>query len=342
VIFLRRIAALCAAALLAACAHADAPRHTYPRFSPLARGEISFRRAANGAQYPTYRAHRAQTCAPAPQGDLRQRLVDLAVQEWARFGYPLSQRASASELRHVFPELPHTNARPYTERDPVMLQAVGGYWAALSGVRSGRVANTGRYEIRNANALWRRHAREHRANPGWSTPWSAAFISWLMCEAGAENFRRSWAHRDYVDAAIAASDERAAHRYLAHETDRLPTIGDLLCSGRADYRPNGLAARRDNRDEAQMHCDLVVAIDGPTGLALAIGGNVDNAVSLVPYRLTFIGGAWRVRSVCHGEKLCSDERLFAVLALDAPASDAALMRAPHLTARPEQPPPRFR
>jgi len=228
---MRNVTALFTAALLAACVHTDAPRQTFSRFSPLARGEVTFRQAANGAQYPAYRAHRTQTCAPAPQSDLRQLLVDLAVQEWARFGYPLSQRANADELRHVFPELPRPNERPYTERDPIMLQAVGGYWAALTGVRSGRVANTGRYEIRNANAHWRRAAREHRANPGWSTPWSAAFISWLTCEAGAEHFRRSWAHRDYVDAAIASSDGGRAHPYRAFDTDRVPQIGDLLCSG---------------------------------------------------------------------------------------------------------------
>lgn len=328
-------ATLCAAALAATPARANAP-------SPLARGEVTFRHHANGLQHPAYAAHRTQTCAPAHEGDLRQRLVDLAAQEWARFGYPLSQRADARALRAVFPELARAKTPPYVEHDPLMLQAIGGYWAALSGVASGDVADTGGQEIAAANALWADYAGQYRANPGWRTPWSAAFISWLMCEAGAEGFRRSWAHRDYVDAAIAAGDGQAAHPYRAYDADRAPRVGDLLCSGRAGYRPNGVAGRRAAPvDEAEMHCDLVVARDAATGLILAIGGNVDNAVSLVPYRLTYIGGAYRVRSVCRGEKICADERLFAVLALDAPASEAALARAPALAARPPQPPPRF-
>jgi|GEM_PF-4395762 len=88
-----------------------------------------------------------------------------------------------------------------------------------------------------------------------------------------------------------------------------------------------------------MHCDLVVALDAPTGLVLAIGGNVENAVSLVPYRLTLIAGVSRIRSVCRGEKLCSDERLFTVLALDAPQSEASLAQAPALHTPPAQPAP---
>lgn len=341
---MRKLIALFTAAVLGACAHADAARQVFPRSSPLARGELTFRLDSNGAQHPVYRAHAGQTCPAAEPGDLRQRLVDLAVQEWARFNYPRSRRADEDELRRIFPDLPRAYAEdPYTERDPIMLQAIGGYWAVLRGVGSGRIADTGRHEINTANALWRRAAREYRASPGWSTPWSAAFVSWVMCEAGVDGFARSWAHRDYVDAAIAASDDRVRHPYRAYEADRIPLIGDLLCSSRDEYGPKQLADRRDNPDdEAMMHCDLVVAIDAPSGLILAIGGNVDNAVSLIPYRIVATEEGARVRSVCRDEPVCSDERLFAVLALDAPASEASLAEAPNLFARPLQPPPRMR
>ncbi|HYD74024.1 MAG TPA: DUF2272 domain-containing protein [Candidatus Binatia bacterium] len=310
--------------------------------SPLSRGELTFRHHANGMQYPAYSPRRTQSCAPAHEGDLRQRLVDLAVQEWARFGYPLSQRGDAGLLRQVFPELAFTSASPYLERDPLMLQAIGGYWAALSGVASGDVVDTGAYEIDAANALWENYAGEYRANPGWRTPWSAAFISWLMCEGGAQNFRRSWAHRDYVDAAIAAADGGAAHAYHARDPDIAPSVGDLLCSSRADYRADLANRRSDPQPEAGMHCDLVVAIDPPTALVLAIGGNVDNAVALVPYRLMGVRGGVRIRSVCPNEKVCADERLFALLTLQAPGSAAALAHAPALNRPPAQPPPRFR
>lgn len=310
--------------------------------SPVSRGELVFRHHANGMQYPIYTARREQTCAPAHVGDLRQRLVDLAVQEWARFGYPMSHRGDDALLAYVFPELTRAGPLPYGERDPLMLQTIGGYWAALSGVASGDVADAGAYEIASANALWEFYADQYRANPGWSTPWSAAFISWLMCEGGISDFRRSWAHRDYVDAAIAAADGGPRHIYHAREPDMAPSIGDLLCSTRAGYRADLATRRRDQQAEAEMHCDLVVAIDRPRALILAIGGNVDNAVSLVPYRIKGVTGGVRLRSVCPGEKVCEDERLFALLTLQAPVSTAALAHAPALDAPPAQPAPRFR
>jgi hypothetical protein len=314
-----------------------------PLPTPLARGEIVFLHHDNGLQYPRYAPAPAQTCSTPGDGDQRQRLVDLAAREWARFGYPLSPRADPGVLYARFPELARVKRDPYAERDPLMLRAIGGYWAALSGVASSGVGDIGGYEIVDANTLWRRQAEEYRANTGWRTPWSAAFISWLMCEGGVEGFRRSWAHRDYVDAAIAAADGQARHPYLARETDHAPLVGDLLCSGRAGYRPRDLAARRDDpAPEAEMHCDLVVAIDAPSGLVIAIGGNVDNAVALVPYRLLLVGGRTRVQSVCPNAKLCEDERLFAVLALEAASSGATLARVPGLGVRPAQPPPLFR
>jgi hypothetical protein len=315
------------------------PASAEPTTAP-ARGELVFRHHANGMQYPQYTARRTQPCAAPPSSDQRQRLVDLATQEWARFGYPLSQRADAPSLRQAFPELRRAKPPPYGERDPLMLETIGGYWAALSGVASGDVADAGGYEIANANELWALAAAEYRANPGWRTPWSAAFISWVMCEGGVSDFRRSWAHRDYVDASIAAT-QGATHPYHAAEPDRAPSVGDLLCSSRADYRTDLTARREDAAPEASMHCDLVVAINIPARLILAIGGNVDNAVSLVPYRIIGASNALRVRSVCPGTKLCEDERLFAVLALQAPQSEAALAHAPALMTRPRQASPRF-
>lgn len=310
--------------------------------SPLSRGEVRFSLHPNGLQHPAYTAHRTQSCAPAGAADLRQRLVDLAAQEWARFGYPVSQRIDNRILRRAFPELRGAKQPPYLERDPLMLEAIGGYWAALSGVSSGDIADIGGFEIASANEMWREEAGQYRGNTGWATPWSAAFISWVMCEAGVEGFRRSWAHRDYVDAAIAASDGAGVHPYRAHEPDQAPLVGDLLCSTRAYYRTDLSTRRQSPEAEAQMHCDLVVAKDEATGLVLAIGGNVENAVSLVPYRILRMQSGVRVRSVCRGEKVCRDERLFALLSLDAPENSAALANAPALHQRPARRPPRVR
>lgn len=321
---LRAAAALLA--LIPTCAAAQSG-------DPTARGALRFEAHANGLQHPAYAAAPVQACAaPAPH-DARERLVALAIQEWARFGYPLSRRASTTALGAALPHLARIKrGEPYSEADPLMLQAVGGYWAALAGVGAGDVADVGGYEIANANRQWVADAAAWRRNEGWETPWSAAFISWLMCEAGVEGFARSWAHRDYVDAAIAD----AAHPYRAREPDYLPAVGDLICASRAGYRLADIAQRREQLGgDGEMHCDLVVAVDAATGIIAAIGGNVDDGVRLVTYRFAY----GRVRSPCAGAKLCprEEERVFAVLALEAAASGTSTD-----SARPPRAPPRLR
>lgn len=333
--------ALFAVALFVSC---TASAQAQPLPSPLSRGEVVFQHHANGLQYPRYAPARTQPCAPpASPETLRQRLVDLAAQEWARFGYPYAQRAE--RYRSRFPAIARLGLKPapYDEDDPLLLQAVGGYWAALNDVESSGVANIGRHEIDVRNARWRQNAAELRSMNGWTTPWSAAFISWVMCEAGAEPFRRSWAHRDYVDAAIAAADGGAPHLYHARGPEHVPQVGDLLCASRDGYRTSIDARRNESGAFGEMHCDLVVAIDAPSGVVLAIGGNVEDGVSLAPYRIVREAGRLRVRSTCREAKLCptEDERLFAVLVLQAPEG-ADLTRSRALTEPPRHPAPRFR
>ncbi len=47
----------------------------------------------------------------------------------------------------------------------------------------------------------------------WNAPWWAAFVSWVMCEAGRGRtiqFRRAVAHHSYIDQAIRARDGHAS------------------------------------------------------------------------------------------------------------------------------------
>ncbi|MGE0597083.1 MAG: DUF2272 domain-containing protein, partial [Hyphomonadaceae bacterium] len=311
---------------------------------PSARGALEMRAHANGMQHPHYEAAPAQGCAAAPAAGLRQRLVDLAVQEWARFSYPITRRAGDVSAR--FPDLAgrDLSVEPYDENDPLLMGAIGGYWAALSGVASSGVADIGGYEIAERNRAWADAAGAYRRVEGWRTPWSAAFISWLMCEAGAAPFQRSWAHRDYVDAAIAASDGGAAHLYHARAPDRAPRVGDLLCAHRAEYRADLAARREESGAQGEMHCDLVVAVNESERAILAIGGNVENGVSAVRYEIGRFFFSTRIRSFCAPNTLCRgrDERLFALLELQAPDEPASLARAPNLATPPQRAPPLIR
>ncbi len=107
-------------------------------------------------------------------------------------------------------------------------------------------------------------------------PWSAAFVSWLMIEAGVPGaaFSPSGLHADYLRA-IARRQDRAGARFALRDVAAYaPKPGDLICATRAGA---SLPAFNVIPDGTPMHCDLVTAVDG-TRLE-SIGGNVRNSVS---------------------------------------------------------------
>ena len=107
-------------------------------------------------------------------------------------------------------------------------------------------------------------------------PWSAAFISWLMLDAGVppELFQPSGLHSDYLRR-IAASENEPPARFVLRDAKLFaPRAGDLICATRAGA---SIPAFNDIPDGTTMHCDLVVSNQG--GLLESIGGNVRNSVS---------------------------------------------------------------
>lgn len=117
------------------------------------------------------------------------------------------------------------------------------------------------------------------------TPWSAAFVSWVMRQARLPGFIASSRHYEYV---------RAAWRPPPHSPYRLlapmaaePAPGDLLCYVRTHARVlghRGLLDRLEGGAGLPMHCDIVVATT-PGEMAWLIGGNVQQAVTLRMLRL---------------------------------------------------------
>jgi hypothetical protein len=223
---------------------------------------------------------RQRACRTFPVADVRRRIVDVAVQEWAFFGFPIRDEAAVSSAdwaralaadgdraffwRDFFPRL----------SDEEMLRvapSVAGYWAVTPEA---------------AMMLGRQNAALNAADGRRrSDPWSAAFISWVMCEAGlaeSSRFQRAIAHHAYIDQAIRARDGGAAQAayvaYNAGESAIAP--GDLLCSARRPVYRSLAERRRQMGVGARTHCDIVVKIDEPGGRIYAIGGNVGRAVSL--------------------------------------------------------------
>lgn len=140
-------------------------------------------------------------------------------------------------------------------------------------------------------------------------PWSAAFISWVMQRAGVPGFRSSASHFDYVRAAR-VEPERSPYRFL-DPMAAAPAVGDLLCYVRTNrvYGFRGLADTIDGGASGlAMHCDAVVAANpGGDGKAYAVGGNVQQAVTMRQFNLNASGQLWGVPQRTEGDVECSPD-----------------------------------
>jgi hypothetical protein len=208
--------------------------------------------------------------------------VDVALQEWAFFGFPVLDRVNGSRLvppgassqpGTVSFENTTGRVRGLSARESERVAAsIAGYWA---------VTPEGRGVVQEQNRVWNSRGIGTR----WNAPWSAAFISWVMCEGGLgtnERFRRAVAHWTYIDQAIRARDGQTSQAaFVAYDIgERAVEPGDLLCLGRRPAYQSMAERRRQMGVGASSHCDVVVSVDVPGERILAIGGNVLRSVSL--------------------------------------------------------------
>jgi hypothetical protein len=210
-------------------------------------------------------------CSQRNTADIRRRIVDIAVQEWAFFGFSVADQTGPP------PPLRRGNfvRRPWMDPDESerVAASIAGYWS---------VTPDGGWILERQNDFWKGPLG---VGERWRDPWSAAFISWTLCEAGlteSSEFRRSINHRTYIDQAIHARDNGNGNTaYVAYDIGELEIEpGDLLCSAsRHGYR--SLQDRRRALGEgARTHCDIVVHVDPGKDRIFGIGGNVLGRVSL--------------------------------------------------------------
>jgi hypothetical protein len=212
-------------------------------------------------------------CRSLPRDQLRRRIVDLAIQEWGYFGFTTVDEASPD-----FDDRPRRRDEPRPrwvepEESARVVQSIAGYWT---------VTPDGSWILDRQNQIWR---SSDGVVERWRDPWSAAFISWVMCESGLAEpaeFQRAVAHYVYIDQAIEARDSGSVETaFVAYEVGEAAVEpGDLLCRARRGaYRT--LAERRDDLgDGARSHCDVVIKLDPDNERILAIGGNVRGSVRL--------------------------------------------------------------
>jgi len=202
---------------------------------------------------------------------LRRRIVDVTVQEWSFFGHAVLDytRPDVFDRSRIRRRGWSLLGREDTVR---VADSIAGYWT---------VTPEGSWIIENQNRRWNQSGVASR----WRTPWSAAFISWVMCESGLDEmdqFRRAVAHHSYIDQAIRARDGGAASAaFTAYDIGEAPiTPGDLLCSGRRPAYRTVADRRRQMGEGARTHCDIVVKLEPDRDRILAIGGNVRATVGL--------------------------------------------------------------
>jgi hypothetical protein len=131
------------------------------------------------------------------------------------------------------------------------------------------------------------------------TPWSAAFISYVIRQSGVtgDAFRFAGAHRVYIYDAFAASVAELTktagdrlYRACPLVTTR-PRVGDLICQQREpalagasdDEVRERIRSELNGAAEARTiwrtHCEVVAHVDAPARKVYSIGGNVNQSVT---------------------------------------------------------------
>jgi len=130
------------------------------------------------------------------------------------------------------------------------------------------------------------------------TSWSAAFVSYVVKQAGvpAKAFRFANAHRVYIYDAFATSVAETTNAasdgiYRACPLTTKPHVGDLICNHResklADESDAAIRERiradleRDasTRSIWRTHCEVVVYVDADARKVYTVGGNVNQSVT---------------------------------------------------------------
>lgn len=174
------------------------------------------------------------------------------------------------------------------------------------------------------------------------TPWSAAFVSWVMRRAGVPGFHPAANHLQYVRRAY-REPFQSPYR-VANPLATQVRTGDMLCFVRGAARVYGfgeLAAVLSNGEPGLgMHCDIVVGITiGPDRRRIAhlVGGNVHDTVAMRRLALTPGDRFQDLPMRQPGDPDCSPESVYAcdlnrqdwsVLLQLRPAADLAALAPP--------------
>lgn len=277
----------------------------------------------------------ANECNKRVESDaMSDRIVNAALNEHAVFnGHRIDANGrlwkfGATETENEFLLDPAMGEPGVTTSRRIAWRRVWEYWRVLdghvpgiamsrkvisfSGVLSDEVINTGAEETRLSELFsflgedqseGKESLRQAAVRAALSdSPWSAAFISYVMHQAGldAEQFRYAAAHWQYVKQAF---NDNPRYAYRACDPRRTrPRKGDLLCYSRGATSPDNFAAWRDAvmlpGFSAASHCEVVVSVDRAASKIETVGGNVLQSIAMRRLKLNREG----VLSAAHYER----------------------------------------
>lgn len=236
--------------------------------------------------------------ATHPGATPRERIVEIATQEWARWGGQVVRLGRDDTACVTYSPLPAPELPPPLPEPP----EVPGDSQASGQLPTSADTETNANQPPMSNCLSFPDGTGMEATPlgctlarrywgivgeapscqqvtqgAWA--WSAVFVSWVLRKAGLDErqFLTGQSHSMYVvDARDGILPRPAFH---LEPIPAMPRPGDIICAGRGreryleDIGEIGFGT-------TPMHCDIVVAVDPAARVVRAIGGNVQQSVSM--------------------------------------------------------------
>jgi hypothetical protein len=220
--------------------HGTAPGKGKPRDYALRRNGEAAHFSPDGALIGAGRL--VAIVAGGGGGAIKNRIVDLCLEEWKTFG-----------------------EGGFKETDNKVFKRVGDYWESI-GIfgRDGRTVEDGK-----------------------RPPWSAAFISFIVRNAGGgDRFLYDGAHWRYVRDLV--EGHNGGIYEVVRPEDHAPKVGDIVHGGREEAKNFTLddAMRQFGKDRGySSHSDFVIEVDRANKKIVTIGGNVSESVTKSEYAL---------------------------------------------------------
>lgn len=206
----------------------------------------------------------------APGTPVAERIVQIAQREHTAWHAPFMDVQGRLLSRRVA----EAESKPLQDGSRAW-ERVAAYWRDSGTLHAVAASRNGARQCLQPSAKMNRDACRSFV---MDVPWSAAFVSYVMVQAGVPQFTASPGHIHYIRAAW---QQRGPYTLQDPEQTAV-AAGDMLCYIRNHPQIEGYQGLRAflavGNEWLPAHCDIVVAIRGQE--AWLVGGNVSNTVAM--------------------------------------------------------------